>query len=65
MSIRKREPVRLYGALMSGWLVLLGGQAFTDLLPKVVTGLLLLGTGAVKVAVDEYIRGQVAPVTED
>lgn len=61
----KREPVRLYGALMSGWLVLLGGQAFTELLPKPVTGLLILGTAAVKVAVDEYTRSQVTPVDEN
>lgn len=63
MATKKtREPVRLYGALMSGWLVVLGGQAFTDLLPKPATGLLVLGTAAVKVGVDEYVRGQVVPV---
>lgn len=60
----KREPVRLYGAIMSGWLVLLGGSAFTDLLPQAVTGLLVLGTAAVKVAVDEYTRSKVTPVDQ-
>lgn len=64
MATKKAEPVRLYSALMAGWLVLLGGQAFTDLLPKPITGLLLLVTAAVKVGVGEYVRGKVTPINE-
>jgi hypothetical protein len=57
-----REPVRIYSAVMAGWLVLLGGSAFTDLLPRVVTGLLILGTSAVQVGVGEYTRSKVTPI---
>lgn len=57
-----KEPVRIYSAVMAGWLVLLGGSAFTDLLSKPVAGLLVLGTAALQVGVGEYTRSKVTPV---
>lgn len=57
-----KEPVRIYTAVMAGWLVLLGGSAFTDLFPKPVAGLLLLGTAAIQTGVGEYVRSKVTPV---
>lgn len=60
-----REPVRLVSALFAAWLVILGGQAFTDLLPHKVTALLVLATAAAKVAAGEYTRSRVTPVDQD
>lgn len=62
--MRTKEPVRLYTAIMAGWLVLLGGSAFTDLFPRSVDGLLVLGTAAVQVGVGEYTRSKVTPVAD-
>lgn len=61
----KKEPVRIYTAFMAGWLVLLGGSAFTDLFSKQTTGLMVLGTAAIKVGVSEYLRSKVTPINGD
>jgi hypothetical protein len=58
----KREPVRIASAVMAGWLVLVAGSAFTDLLPRAVVGLLLLTTAAIQTGAAQYVRGKVTPV---
>lgn len=59
-----REPLRVYNAVLAGWLVLLSGSAFTDLLPMQVVGLLTLSTAAVTTGVTEYLRGRVTPLAD-
>lgn len=57
------EPLRFYQAFRAGFLVLMAGQVFTDLIPDVATGLILLFAAALdRTMVELYTRPRVTPV---
>jgi len=63
-STARREPLRIYNALMAGWLVLIGGAAFTDLIGGKAAALLVLLTAATQTGVGEWVRGKVTPIAD-
>lgn len=60
----KREPVVVVMSVLAALQVLVGGAAFTEVVPTPWAGLATLVVAAVQVGVAFYVRGQVEPVNQ-